>query len=579
MSFVQKARLCMLPFCGAVASVLLATSAAAQDGTDTCVAPTALTTDGAFAFNTAPMVTGPHFSEGACGSWFYSYYKDMFWVYTATATGYLSVDTNGSSFDTVLSIYSGSDCTATCIAEDDDGGYGEQSAIDNIPVTLGDLILIQVGGAVPLQFGLGNLNIYSGPPVDPCMNPDDGFEENDDCASAAVLVAGTYLGLHVEVADPDFYVITVPANHIMTWGETADTGNTRYNLYDAGCVNLLFSNASSTIVRDNTGATSIDYVVEAFKSFSPDDCGAYDIVLTIVPDPCFFAPDDLLEENDDCATAAPIVDGIYGPLFVSKADKDNYSFCVGNGDLVIIDALFTAAFGDIDLFLWDATDPNCGGGNIGFPGTQLARSLSHDDDEHLGYFNNTGGDLEVILEVSIYEHFLNPDCNNYDLLVFGSSGCLVPVGTTFCDPANNNSTGGPAVLSGSAMASGTTSAGLHLEGSGGPPDQFGYVLAGTTSSDPGLNVSLGRLCVSFSGGGILGRYNIPGDRNSLGQFDGAGVFQNLVGTSTSGSGFDVPSTVPFPGDATILAGDTLHFQVWYRDGMDSNFSNGLTDTF
>jgi len=73
--------------------------------------------------------------------------------------------------------------------------------------------------------------------------------------------------------------------------------------------------------------------------------------------------------------------------------------------------------------------------------------------------------------------------------------------------------------------------------------------------------------------------------NSLGQFDGAGQFQNLSGTSTVGSGFDVPTELPFsPAGKVIAPGDTCFFQVWYRDqdmggGSSANFSDMVEATF
>jgi len=58
------------------------------------------------------------------------------------------------------------------------------------------------------------------------------------------------------------------------------------------------------------------------------------------------------------------------------------------------------------------------------------------------------------------------------------------------------------------------------------------------------------------------------------------VLQNQVGTSTVGSGFDVPATVPITGSPTISAGSTWHFQLWHREAAGaSNFSNGLSVTF
>ena len=151
----------------------------------------------------------------------------------------------------------------------------------------------------------------------------------------------------------------------------------------------------------------------------------------------------------------------------------------------------------------------------------------------------------------------------------------------FCDPAENNSTGGPASLSGT-LGSGVGS-GLHLECTGGVPSQFGYFLIGTGANDPGIAISDGRLCLETMGGNQIGRYNVisPGALNSTGVFNGAGVLLNAVGTATSsgGSGYDVPSSIPTIG-GLISAGQTWYFQVWYREnGGTANFSNVLGITF
>lgn len=151
-------------------------------------------------------------------------------------------------------------------------------------------------------------------------------------------------------------------------------------------------------------------------------------------------------------------------------------------------------------------------------------------------------------------------------------------GTSFCDPASTNSTGGDVSLSG-FLGTGVGS-GLHLEAFGGPDMEFGYFLVGTQAVDPGLAISNGTLCL----GGQFFRYNVGGGMaNSIGAFDASGQFQNLPGTSTSGTGFDVPTNIPSAIPAPIMAGDTWHFQLWYRDtpaGVGtSNFSTGLTVAF
>ena len=149
-----------------------------------------------------------------------------------------------------------------------------------------------------------------------------------------------------------------------------------------------------------------------------------------------------------------------------------------------------------------------------------------------------------------------------------------------------NSVNYAVTLAGSAfgLAGGS---GLHIDAAGGPPSEFGFVIMSSDGS-ASTNLFQGVLCL----GTPQGRYNpqvaanqgLP-QLNSLGQFDAAGVFQNLVGTSVAGSGFDVPSELPFsPAGQTIASGDTYFFQVWYRDqdgggGPSANFSDTIEATF
>ena len=152
----------------------------------------------------------------------------------------------------------------------------------------------------------------------------------------------------------------------------------------------------------------------------------------------------------------------------------------------------------------------------------------------------------------------------------GSSGP-----TLFCDPANVNSTGQPVTLAASSFSG---PGAFHLEATGGPANQFGAFVVAATPNLAGVTISQGLLCLAPP----LGRYTSAAGAalNSVGRFDGSGVFQNLFGTSTVGTGFDVPTTLPSPPGGVISAGSTWHFQLWYRDvGGASNFSNGITVDF
>ncbi len=161
------------------------------------------------------------------------------------------------------------------------------------------------------------------------------------------------------------------------------------------------------------------------------------------------------------------------------------------------------------------------------------------------------------------------------------NGSIGGTGVTFCDPGSVNSTGASAVLSG-AFGTGTGSD-LHLNVTSGVPGQLAYILVGNEVTN-GVVISNGLFCLVGTSTSQFFRYNVAGtDMNSIGGFDASGMMINASGTSTTGFGFDVPSTIPAILPITIMAGDTWNFQCWYRDTPSgvgsSNFSNGLSVTF
>ncbi len=155
---------------------------------------------------------------------------------------------------------------------------------------------------------------------------------------------------------------------------------------------------------------------------------------------------------------------------------------------------------------------------------------------------------------------------------------LDPVGMPFCDPAVTNSSGTGTVLRANASTSPGT--GVRLEATDGPPGEFGFCVVGVASDPVGIVLGSGLLCLSRQPGQPIGRYAGGAAFNSIGQFDSSGAFRNQSGTSTTGTGFEIPALLPFPGTPPITAGQTYYFQLWHRDGsMGSNLSNGLAVTF
>ncbi len=108
---------------------------------------------------------------------------------TSLDDGFVTIDTEGTDYDTVLSVFDGcrefidiKSCSAppTEIACDDDGGAGLQSMLVDVPIQGGQTYLIKVSDYNPSQGG-GFLDFnltFSETPVNPSIFA-DGFESAD----------------------------------------------------------------------------------------------------------------------------------------------------------------------------------------------------------------------------------------------------------------------------------------------------------------------------------------------------------------------------------------------------------------
>ncbi len=482
--------------------------------------------------------------------------QDVFFTWTAPAddTYTFSTENHLTSYDTRMAIYSGNACdvTSACLGSNDDaGGALEWGSSVDVGLLAGDLVTIQIGTYSSSTTLDSNILTIAGF-LDPCdpMN-EDAYEDNDDCASAIALPAGTYTNLFTTDTDTDWFSITVPAGEIGTVLLNQQSGDTDVTVMHADCVGV-YGTIGAGFHFTNTGATAIDVMFNTWNDNSGSSCSIYDLDISFAPDPCAASNDDALEDNDDCASAVAMVDGTNTGLWISDADEDFYSYCVGNGETIVIDALFIDADGDIDLDLLDGADCS----------TALGSSSSVDDDEHITWTNTTGVDMDVVLRV----FFWDTGCNNYDLVVSGSGNCNGVIGTMYCD-AVPNSTGAIANIygAGSIVAADNN---FGLLAFGLPEGEFGYFIGSfgqAQVNNPGS--SNGNLCVG--GGESVARF-----LSTLG---------SVFGGQLSGS-VDL-TNVPLPPTFTgmILAGDTFNFQLWHRDGGalsgQSNFSRGLEVTF
>ena len=356
---------------------------------------------------------------------------------------------------------------------------------------------------------------------------------------------------------------------------------------DDACALSSGSNFASEVTATLTAGQS--YLVHV-EGWGASDVGAG--TLTITPPSACDGNDDLFTVvfgNGDCANASPLTNGVYTGLTVCKDRLDFYTFTVADGATLDAQIQFATATNDLDMFLYDAATCNSDPSDPGCTGS-LACGYSASDNETISWTNTTGADAVVTLRVNIWANDA-ADIGTYDMSISGIAAGTVSV---VCTPPNANSTGG-AVTIGASNSGFFTSGGAPvtwLNATGGPDGEFGYFLVSATYAEPGVSVADGLLCLT----GGIGRYNSESGnnnalRNSTGTFvasatGGLSVFECANGLTIGGAatGFNVPDQLPWINGSSIPApniqpGDTWNFQMWYRDGASSNFSDAVSVQF
>lgn len=271
-------------------------------------------------------------------------------------------------------------------------------------------------------------------------------------------------------------------------------------------------------------------------------------------DNCWNIPEDGFEENDVCSEAAPVGDGTYTGLKSQRGDLDWYEIDVADGSTLTIDVLFTHSSGDLDILLFDG----CGGATLDSGG-------SGDDDEHVTWTNSTGSCARVYLSVAFFPPFTATECNTYDLVVSGSSPpgtCSGNIGTNYCSPSNQNSSGQSAEISatGSVVVADND---VTLHAVKMAVNQFGMFVNSMNQGSFTPPGSQGVLCLS----GSIGRHKNDIMNTGSGEFDLQLDLDN----------------VPTPsGPVAVQPGETWYWQAWFRDSnpsATSNFTDGICITF
>ncbi|MFN0057959.1 MAG: hypothetical protein ACKVX7_05815, partial [Planctomycetota bacterium] len=153
----------------AVGAGTIAVSCSAPPANDSCSTPDTVV-DGAQPFtNILSTPDGPTgFATPLCTSWAgggASLNNNVWYIYTATATGTLQVDTcTAPAFDTKLAVYPGTVACPPLLADvlacnDDGAGCPSFASLVTVPVTMGQQYLIELGGFTATTFGSGTLTL------------------------------------------------------------------------------------------------------------------------------------------------------------------------------------------------------------------------------------------------------------------------------------------------------------------------------------------------------------------------------------------------------------------------------------
>ena len=271
----------------------------------------------------------------------------------------------------------------------------------------------------------------------------DGFEPNDDCASAPVLAPGVYAGLTCQGtvspgdADPDHYRVTLGV------GQQIDA-RIRYAHQASRALDLLLLDSASPtcgaqggfldrsatgsdeerIVWTNGGTSPLTVIVAVVPSVAAGgatSCVSYELDVAVGPDPCAQtpAPDDAFEPNDTCAAAFALpAGGAWTDRYVSNTDPDHYHVTVGPNEIV---SFSTTDDAQTPLLLLDLYADSLCQTLVDSSGTANANSVV--------WVNRNAAPVDVSLRVTTQLGVL---CGLYDLeVVVTPDPCLAPQDDVF----------------------------------------------------------------------------------------------------------------------------------------------------
>ncbi|MGE0479406.1 MAG: hypothetical protein AB7Q17_02930 [Phycisphaerae bacterium] len=179
-----------------------AAGAFAQPTNDTCAAAAALSDQIVLLASESGNAGAGTESTASCGG---GGVNDVWYSYLATANGTVTIDTCGSAFDTILAAFAA--CGGAELACDDDSGCGTTSRI-TFNVTQNTTYFIRVASKTGTT---GRVVIGA-----TTLTPGAGLA-NDECANAAAVAEGSFVGTLVGATTDNVATCVTPASGGDVW--------------------------------------------------------------------------------------------------------------------------------------------------------------------------------------------------------------------------------------------------------------------------------------------------------------------------------------------------------------------------
>ena len=177
--------------------------------------------------------------------------KSVWWIWTAPATGTCTLRTDGSSFDTVLAVYTGDAVNRlTQVVSNDNSGVGATQSSVNFPVRQGTTYRIVVDGKLGAS---GNLSLNC--QLVPAGPANDNFAAAASLTGSTFRASGTNQNATSEAGEPNHAGVsgrrsawwnwTAPASGVLTLSTAGSGYDTTLAVYTGGAVNVLSHLASN----------------------------------------------------------------------------------------------------------------------------------------------------------------------------------------------------------------------------------------------------------------------------------------------------------------------------------------------